>query len=197
MCHVGFLDGDVPIVIPTCPWRIGDWLYVHGAANSGLLGRFGSGDMACVSLALVDGLVLARAALRHSLHYRSLVMFGRGEAVSAPEAKVAALRGLVDKLSPGRSGIVRPPSAGELAATGVARMRIDEGAAKIAAAPPSATAADATWPVWTGTVPLRLQASSPVPDGDWPGRPGPALPTWLTTADAGGAIASVDSSLRG
>ena len=183
VCHVGFIDGGAPVVIPSCPWRLGDWLYLHGAANSRLLARFSGGDAVCVSLALVDGLVLARAALRHSLHYRSVVLFGRGEAVDDPAAKAKALMGLIEKLSPGRSGQVRPPSREELAATGVARMRIAEGAAKIAESPPSATDIDRSWPVWAGIVPLQLRAAAPMPAEGQAACAAPALPTWLATID--------------
>jgi len=178
VCHVGFVDGS-PTVMPACPWRIGDWLYLHGAANSRLLARFAGGDEVCVSLALVDGLVLARSALRHSLHYRSVVLFGRGEAVDAPADKHAALMALIDKLSPGRSATVRPPGREELAATAVARMRISEGAAKIAASPPGTTGIDKAWPVWTGIVPVNLRASAPIPTSDATGFLAPMLPPWL------------------
>lgn len=183
VCHVGFLDGG-PTVMPACPWRIGDWLYLHGAANSRLHARFGSGGEVCVSLALVDGLVLARSALRHGLHYRSVVLFGRGEAVEAPDAKCAALLALIDKLSPGRSDTVRPPSCEELAATGVARLRIEEGAAKIADSPPRATEADRDWPAWSGCVPLALRASAPVAADGGAHAAAPALPPWLAPSCA-------------
>lgn len=179
VCHVGFIDDGSPTVMPTCPWRIDDWLYVHGAANARLLAHFSSGNSLCVSLALVDGLVLARSALRHSLHYRSVVLFGRGEAVDAQEDKHAALLALIDKLSPGRSATVRPPGREELAATAVARMRISEGAAKIAASPPGTTGIDKAWPVWTGIVPVNLRASAPIPTSDATGFLAPMLPPWL------------------
>jgi nitroimidazol reductase NimA-like FMN-containing flavoprotein (pyridoxamine 5'-phosphate oxidase superfamily) len=179
VCHVGFLDEGSPAVMPTCPWRIDGWLYVHGAANSRLLARFAGGEPLCVSLALIDGLVLARSALRHSLHYRSVVLFGRGEAVVEPAAKAAALLALIDKLSPGRSAMVRPPGPEELAATGVARMCIAEGTAKIAASPPGATDADQSWSVWDGIVPLRQRAAAPVPMVGAENLAAPALQSWL------------------
>jgi nitroimidazol reductase NimA-like FMN-containing flavoprotein (pyridoxamine 5'-phosphate oxidase superfamily) len=178
VCHVGFVDGG-PTVMPACPWRIGDWLYLHGAANSRLLAHFAGGNEVCVSLALVDGLVLARSALRHSLHYRSVVLFGRGEAINASADKHAALLALIDKLSPGRSATVRPPSREELAATAVARVRISEGTAKIAAAPPSKTDIDQAWQVWSGIVPVNLRSAAPIPAPDAAGLPAPALPPWL------------------
>lgn len=184
VCHVGFVDGGAPVVLPASPWRIGDWLYLHGAANSRLHDRFGGGSEVCVSLALVDGLVLARSALRHGLHYRSVVLFGRGEAVAAEDEKRAALLALIDKLAPGRSGTVRPPSREELAATGVARLRIEEGAAKIAASPPRATEVDRDWPVWSGIVPLALRVGALVPAQDAAELPAAALPPWLAPSRA-------------
>ena len=180
VCHVGFVDAGAPVVLPACPWRIGDRLYLHGAAASRLFGQLSAGVPVCVSMALVDGLVLARAALRHSLHYRSVVLFGRCEAVTDPAAKARALHALVDKLSPGRADQVRPPSEAELAATAVAGLRIDEGCAKIAAAPPGEGEADAAVAAWAGVVSLRLATG-----GSWPvdaraaTQPAPALPPWL------------------
>ncbi|MCF8179389.1 MAG: pyridoxamine 5'-phosphate oxidase family protein [Sulfuritalea sp.] len=182
VCHVGFVEDGAPVVLPTCPWRMGDWLYVHGAAGSSLIANFAGASPLCVSLALIEGLVFARSALRHSLHYRSVVLFGRGEAVVDPAHKNTALLGLVEKLSPGRSSLVRPPSAGELAATGVARVRIDEGGAKIAASPPGETDVDQPWQVWSGTVPLDLRAGASVPSGNSVGLDVTPLPLWLVSS---------------
>lgn len=183
VCHVGFVDGASPVVVPACPWRIGDWLYLHGAAGSRLIERSSSGAALCVSMALVDALVLARAALRHSLHYRSVVLFGHGEAVADPAAKATALSALIEKLSPGRSGIVRPPTDHELAVTGVARLRIEEGGAKVAASPPSASQADDEWRVWAGTVPLQMRAAAPIAHMESALLLAPALPAWLEASD--------------
>lgn len=179
VCHVGFIDEGGPTVIPTSPWRIDDWLYMHGSARSRLLAQVAGGNPLCVSLALVDGLVLARAALRHSLNYRSVVLFGRGEAVAEPAAKTAALLGLIEKLSPSRSGKVRPPNPEELAATGVARIRIVEGTAKIADSQSRATNIDLDWPVWAGIVPLQLRAAAPIPADDSAAFAAPLLPSWI------------------
>lgn len=192
VCHVGFVEGGLPVVVPVCPWRIGLWLYLHGAANSRLLARVSDGSEICVSLALVDGLVLARAALRHSLHYRSVVLFGRGEAVAEPAAKTAALASLIEKLSPGRWGTIRPPSPEELAATGVVRLRIDEGSAKIAVSPPRATDTDRAWPVWTGIVPVQLRAAAPIPADDSVAFAAPALPPWLEASGEPGVPSAAD-----
>jgi nitroimidazol reductase NimA-like FMN-containing flavoprotein (pyridoxamine 5'-phosphate oxidase superfamily) len=179
VAHVGFIEGGSPVVVPVFPWRIGDWLYFHGGASSRLLAQVAGGEELSVSLALVDGLVLARSALRHSLHYRSVILFGRGEAVSVPEAKLSALLRLVDKVSPGRSALVRPPSREELAATAVTRLYICEGAAKVAASPPQATPADASWQVWAGTIPLSLHARKPAPAQGDSLLPAAGLPAWV------------------
>lgn len=180
VCHVGFIEDGAPVVLPTCPWRMGDWLYVHGGANSRLIARFAGATQICVSLALIDGLVLAPSALRHSLDYRSVVLFGRGETVDEPGLKTDALLGLIDKLSPGRSALVRPPNDAELAATGVARLRISEGGAKLAAAPPRVMAVDRAWSVWAGTVPVSLRAAAPVPLDGSAGLAMTPLPPWLS-----------------
>lgn len=179
VCHVGFIDDGAPVVIPTTPWRVDGWLYLHGAANSRLIRHVASGATVCVSVALVDGLAFARSALRHSTDYRSVVLFGQGEPVQDPADKTTALLRLIDKLSPGRAGMVRPPSDNELAATGVVRLAIAEGSAKIRSAPPTETEQDRSWPVWAGTVPLSLRAEAPLPMDDATGLAAPKLPLWL------------------
>ncbi|TAK48167.1 MAG: pyridoxamine 5'-phosphate oxidase family protein [Xanthobacteraceae bacterium] len=179
VCHVGFLDEGEPVVIPSSPWRIGGWLYLHGAVNSRLIRHVASGAPVCISVALVDGLVLARSAMRHSTNYRSTVLFGRGELVEAAADKTAALMRLIDKMSPGRSGAVRPPDAKELAATGVVRVAIVEGSAKVRAAPPTEVEKDKPWTVWTGTVPVALLAGSPLAAMEETDGAPPGVPSWL------------------
>ena len=179
VCHVGFIEDGGPVVIPTTPWRVGDWLYLHGAARSRLMRHLASGAPVCITVALVDGLVLARSAMRHTVDYRSVVLFGAGEAVESPEAKRAALLALIDKLSPGRSALVRPPDPGELAATAVARLAITEGTAKIRSEPPGQIDQDLPWTPWTGTVPLALTAGPPRPVEDASAAEPPTLPSWL------------------
>ena len=176
VCHVGFVQDGAPVVIPTTPWRRGNWLYLHGAARSRLMLHLVSGAPVCVTVALIDGLVLARSAMRHSVDYRSVVLFGGAEAVAAPEDKRAALLALIDKLSPGRSSLVRPPDEGELAVTAVVRMAIDEGGAKIRHEPPAEIDKDRPWAVWTGTVPLAVRAGAPEGES---AMPPPELPPWL------------------
>lgn len=179
VCHVGFIDDGAPVVIPATPWRVDRWLYLHGAANSRLIRHVASGAPLCVSVAMVDALVFARSAMRHSTDFRSVVLFGRGEAVEDPAAKTSVLLRLIDKMSAGRSAVVRPPDANELAATGVVRLPITEGSAKIRSAPPTEVAQDRDWEVWTGAVPLSLCAESSVPSERDAMHPAPELPSWI------------------
>lgn len=179
VCHVGFVEDGLPVVIPASPWRIGDWLYLHGAPKSRLMAAFADGRPLCVSFAFVDGLIMARSAMRHSTDYRSAMLFGTGEAVDDPEEKARVLMPLIDKLSPGRAELVRPPNVSELAVTAVARMAIREGSAKIRKAPPTMVEPDAGWTPWTGTVPLSIRAGQPQPTEDSNDRPPPILPRWL------------------
>ena len=179
VCHVGLIEAGAPVVIPATPWRVGDWLYLHGAAESRLIRTIASGAEVCVSIALVESLVFARSAMRHSSDYRSVVLFGRGEAVEAAENKTRALMALIEKLSPGRAQLVRPPDSAELAQTGLVRLAIDEGAAKIRSAPPATSDKDEGWTAWSGTVPLGLTAGAPRPVEDGGPALPPVLPSWL------------------
>ena len=141
----------------------------------------GSGAPVSVSVALVDGLVYARSAMRHSCNYRSVVLFGKGEAVNDPAAKTEKKFKLVDRLSPGRSNLVRPPDDKELGATGVVRIAIEEGAAKMRREPPAEVEKDAGWAVWAGVVPVAMRAGEPVAagGGDADGLSPPRLWPWL------------------
>jgi hypothetical protein len=179
VCHVGFVEDGWPVVIPTTPWRVGDWLYLHGAARSRLMGQLTSGAPVCITVALLDGLVLARSAMHHTVDYRSVVLFGAGEAVEAAGDKRAALLALIDKVSPGRSSLVRPPDEAELAATAVARIAIEEGAAKIRFEPAAEVDKDRPWTAWAGTVPLAQKAGLLRPVEGCEGAPPPILPPWL------------------
>jgi hypothetical protein len=117
ICHLGFVEGGSPVVIPTIHARGGDTLYLHGSPASRMLRGLATGIDVCVTVTLVDGVVLAKSWMHHSLNYRSAVVFGRAEVVDDPDAKVDALRTVVDHVQPGRSGESRPPTAKELAAT--------------------------------------------------------------------------------
>ncbi|MDX9859727.1 MAG: pyridoxamine 5'-phosphate oxidase family protein [Rhodospirillales bacterium] len=162
-CTVAFVDGGQPVAIPINHWRIGEVMYFHGAPASRLMKALCSGAEVCVSATLVDGLVLARSAARHSMNYRSVVIFGRGREIVDPKEKRAALASFVDHLVPGRAAEVRAPTAGQLAGTAVAALSLIEASAKVRTGGPNDEEADRALPVWAGVVPLRLTAGVPEP----------------------------------
>lgn len=162
-CHVGFVVDTAPVVIPTIHWRDGDTLYVHGSAASRMLRRLNEGVEACVTVTLLDGLVLARSAFHHSMNYRSVVVFGRAREVTGEE-KVRALEALVEHVVRGRSSEVRPPNEAELRGTTVLALPLDEASAKIRTGGPVDDEEDYALPVWAGVVPVRLTYGDPIPD---------------------------------
>jgi nitroimidazol reductase NimA-like FMN-containing flavoprotein (pyridoxamine 5'-phosphate oxidase superfamily) len=154
VCHVGLLDDGLPVVVPTLHARAGSTIYLHGSAASRAL-RKSDGAEICLTATLIDGLVLARAALHHSANYRSAMVFGRGELVTEEGEKMAALEALVEKIVPGRWADARQPTARELRATAVLRLPLEEASAKIRSGPPLDEAEDMGLPVWAGVVPMR------------------------------------------
>ncbi len=162
--HVGTVaPAGHPVVIPTLHARAGKWLYIHGSSASPTLRRAGQAEI-CLTATLLDGLVLARSAVHHSVNYRSVVVFGRPVPVEDDEAKLRALEAFTEKLVPGRWGDARLPTGQELKATAVLRMPLDEASAKIRAGGPLDDEEDYELPVWAGTVGLRLAAGRPEPD---------------------------------
>ncbi|MGH9081438.1 MAG: pyridoxamine 5'-phosphate oxidase family protein [Acidimicrobiales bacterium] len=161
VCHVGVLGPDGPVVIPTAYGRDGDRLYLHGAPANAML-RAAGGSQICVTVTLVDGLVLARSAFHHSINYRSVVIYGSGEEVTDLEEKETALAGIVEHLIPGRGADARPPTAEELRATRVVRVLLDEAAAKVRSGGPKDDEADLILPVWAGELPLLPATGPPV-----------------------------------
>jgi nitroimidazol reductase NimA-like FMN-containing flavoprotein (pyridoxamine 5'-phosphate oxidase superfamily) len=162
VCHVGFVEEGQPVVIPTLHAREGDRLLLHGAVESRLVRHVQAGHPLCVSLALVDGLVLGKAACSHSLNYRSAVLFGRGRLVEGEEDKLRALERLTERLMPGRWQEVRQPNAQKLKATAIVAIDIEEASAKVRAGPPADSGRDRELPVWAGVVPLRQVAGPPI-----------------------------------
>jgi len=177
IAHVGFSVRAQPFVIPMLYAREGDALLLHGSLGSRLMRTLGSGVEACVSVALVDGLVLARSHFNHSMNYRSVVAYGRATPIDVPEEKALGLARLVESLIPGRAGESRPADAQELAATALLRLEIDDASAKVRSGPPSDTPADLDLPFWAGELPLhpRYAAARPAPDL----APGSPLPNSL------------------
>lgn len=161
--HLGFLDGGLPVVIPTLHVRVGPQVYLHGSAASRALRESKRAEV-CLTATLVDGLVLARAVMHHSANYRSAMLFGAGEWIDDEEEKLTALEALVEKLVPGRWGDARVPTARELRATAVLRIPLEEASAKIRSGPPIDDEEDMRLPVWAGVIGLRTVAASPEPD---------------------------------
>ena len=164
ICHIGFAVDGQPYVIPTGYGRTGDQLYIHGSAASRMLRTLGQGTPLCVTVTLVDGLVLARSAFHHSMNYRSVVVLGEARLVTDPEEKMAALACVTNHIVPGRWDEVRPPTEQEMKATHVLALPLNEVSAKIRTGGPIDDEEDYALPVWAGVVPLRLQHGEPQPD---------------------------------
>jgi uncharacterized protein len=162
--HVGFCSDGQPYVIPVL-YALGEGeLYLHGSPLSRLLGTLAGGVPMCLTVTLIDGLVLARSAFHHSVNYRSVVVLGEARDLADREEKLEALRLLVEHISPGRSADARGPSDQEVAATEVVALQIDEASAKIRTGPPVDAAEDYALPVWAGELPLGLRVGQPIPD---------------------------------
>src|SRR5438270_5785885 len=164
VCHAGFVADGQPVVIPTGYGRIGDLLYIHGSAASRMLRTLGEGIDVCVTVTLVDGLVLARSAFHHSFNYRSVVVFGRARVVTDRNEKMAALRAFTEHVIPGRWDEVREPNDSELKATTVLALPLQEASAKVRTGPPIDDEEDHALPVWAGVLPLRLATGEPIHD---------------------------------
>jgi nitroimidazol reductase NimA-like FMN-containing flavoprotein (pyridoxamine 5'-phosphate oxidase superfamily) len=164
ICHVGFTHDGTTIVLPMAYGRVGDVLYLHGAAANAMLKTVGQGVEACVTITLVDSLVLARSAFHHSMNYRSAVLVGTAETVVDEAEKSRALAAVVEHMVPGRSADARPPTPKELVATSVVRFPIEEGSAKVRTGGPVDDDEDLALAVWAGQIPLELVARPPVPD---------------------------------
>lgn len=165
ICHVAFVAGAQPVVIPTLFARVGDTLYIHGSAIGRMLRTLAGGVEVCVNVTLLDGLVFARSAFSHSMNYRSVAVFGSAREVTDPEEKLRALRATVEHVAQGRWDDARRPNAKELAATMVVAVPLSEASAKIRTGGPKDAEADYALPIWAGVVPLRLQAEAPEADG--------------------------------
>jgi len=164
VAHVGYVDGGRPVVVPTLHARVGDELLIHGSAASRTLRALGGGIPVCVTVTLLDGLVLARSAFHHSVNYRSVVLYGEARAVEQPDEKLAALRALADRMVPGRWDSVRPPDRRELRATSILVLPIDQASAKMRSGPPSDDERDLDRDVWAGVLPLPVTVGEPRPD---------------------------------
>jgi nitroimidazol reductase NimA-like FMN-containing flavoprotein (pyridoxamine 5'-phosphate oxidase superfamily) len=178
VAHVGLVSGDGPVVIPMLYGRDGDRLLLHGSTASRLMRSGAKGLAMCVTVTLVDGLVLARSAFHHSMNYRSVVVFGQATPVADLDERRAALDLLVDHIVPGRGADVRPPSDKELRSTLVLALPLDECSVKLRTGPPLDDEEDLDRFTWAGVVPLTTVPGAPVPAPDL--RAGPPVPAYAT-----------------
>ena len=182
LAHVGFCVSGQPFVIPTLYGREGGKLYLHGSAASRMVGELQIGIPACITVTLVDGLVLSRSAFDHSMNYRSVVAFGIARRIVDPVQKIGSLRIISEHLIPGRWAEVREPSESELKATSVLEFLIDETSAKVRSGPPLDDENDYGSPVWAGVLPLEIRSRPPIPDDRL--TDGVAVPDYVLRYDA-------------
>ena len=180
VCHVGFVVDGQPIVIPTAYGRAEDILYIHGSVASRMLRALADGIQICVTVTLVDGLVLARSAFHHSMNYRSVVVFGIASRVEDLAEKLRALRAFSEHVMPSRWAEVREPNDAELKQTLVLQLPLTEASAKIRSGPPIDDETDYNLPVWAGELPLSLVAGEPIADSRL--LPGVEVPAYIRGA---------------
>ena len=168
VCHVAFVVDGQPFAMPTGFARVGDALYVHGSAASRMVRQLSGGVDVCVTVTIVDGLVLARSAFHHSMNYRSVVVLGRARLVTQRDEKLVALQRFTDHVVPGRWAELRPITDQELKGTAVLALPIEEASAKVRTGPPLDDEEDLRWPAWAGVVPLVTTAGQPIPDAHVP-----------------------------
>jgi len=164
IAHVGFCVDGQPFVIPTLYGRDGERLYLHGSAVSRMLRKLEAGIPACVTVTLLDGLVLSRSAFDHSMNYRSVIAFGSARRIADQEQKIKSLRAISEHVIKGRWEDVRKPSEKELRATTVLEFSIEEASSKVRSGPPLDAESDYALPVWAGVIPLEMKSRSPIPD---------------------------------
>ena len=163
LCHIAFTDQGCTHCLPTACWRDGEFLYIHGANNSRLTNALLAGECS-VCISHLDGLVMARSAFRHSMNYRSVVIYGQFVTVDAEKDKKIAMTAFLEHISPGRIAVVRTPSVAELSGTRILRIPLAEAAAKIRNWGVEDNAEDMNIPVWAGVIPLTMQVGTPQPE---------------------------------
>jgi uncharacterized protein len=187
LCHVGFVVDGQPYVNPMGYGRSGDVLYVHGSTASRMLRNLAGGVPVCVTVTLLDGLVVARSLFHSSMNYRSVVILGTARLVTDAEEKLRALRAVSEQIFPGRWNDARQPNEQELKATSVLALPLAEASAKIRTGPPKDEQEDYALPIWAGLVPLRIAASAPEPDPALPPAVAERVPEYLRAYRAPGA----------
>lgn len=177
LCHVGFVENGLPFVIPTLHARDGDRLLLHGSSASRMIRHLGAGNPACVTVTLIDGLVLARSVFNHSVNYRSAVVYGVASAITEPDEKLRALHCFMERQLPGRWADARQPNEQEVKATGVVAIPMSDASAKLRLGPPKDDPEDVDLPVWAGVLPVRQLFGAPIAATD--GSSDPDLPAYL------------------
>jgi uncharacterized protein len=176
LAHVAYVHNGSPVVTPTLQWREGNHIYWHGSSASRMMRATGGAEV-CVTVSLLDGFVMARSAMHHSVNFRSVMVFGKPEPVTAPEEKEARLKAFFDGLFPGRWETLRPVTAQELKATAVLSLSISEASAKLRDAPPKDDEEDYALDIWAGVLPVRMTVGAAVDDPRL--KPGISLPEAL------------------
>ena len=187
LCHVGFVADGQPYVIPTGYGRAGDTLYIHGSAASRMLRNLAERIPVCITVTLLDGLVVARSLFHSSMNYRSVVVLGSARLVTEPEEKMRGLRAVSDQIFPGRWEDARKPNEQEFKATNVLAVSLEECSAKIRTGGPHDEVEDYALPIWAGVVPLRIVAGAPEPDSELPRDLAQRTPRYLTEYPAPGS----------
>ena len=164
VAHLGIVEDGQPLVLPTLHARVGDVVYCHGSSASRTLRAMASGISVCLTVSLIDGLVLARSAMHHSANYRSAVLLGRARLVEDRAERLAGFEAIVERIVPGRWKDVRPPTDQELKATALLALPIVEASAKARTGGPIDDEPDYGLPAWAGVIPLSLRAGEPRPD---------------------------------
>ncbi len=177
LCHVGYVIEGQPYVTPTCYWRHDQQVLLHGSFASRMLKTLAQGIDVCVTVSIVDALVLARSAFHHSINYRAAMLFGRAQLVEDEAHKRVAMQAFVERFFPGRWDSLRPVTRKELKATSVLALDIDEASAKLRTGPPVDDEGDYALPIWAGVVPVAGVHGEPLPDPRL--NPGVALPSYL------------------
>lgn len=187
LCHIGFTLEGQPYVIPTSYGRADDVLYVHGSAASRMLRSLAGGIPVCLTVTLLDGLVVARSLFHSSMNYRSAVILGTAREVTERDEKLRALRAISEQIFPGRWQDARQPNEAELKGTAVLALPLEEASAKIRTGPPKDEEEDYALPIWAGIVPLTLQAGAPQPDPRLPAAIAGQAPAYLRNYQPPGA----------
>ncbi|HEX6256041.1 MAG TPA: pyridoxamine 5'-phosphate oxidase family protein [Euzebyales bacterium] len=178
ICHVGFVDDDTPVVIPTAYGRDGDLVYLHGSTGSRMMRHLATGAPVCVTVTLLDGLVLARSVMHHSMNYRSAVIFGTARAVTDPAERMHAFEVITEHLVPGRWADARHPNRREAAATAIVALDLTEASVKLRTGGPNDDEQDLDAGTWAGVLPITSHVGTPDADAHTP--PGVAPPPYVT-----------------